>query len=329
MYFCEGLKNATTDDDKFALTTQVINVAMEMKGNPCFSLRILRFWPRVSLFIFWEAHFGFDFILGVKLIFSYFFLDVSFLDSGVVIERFSNDYRKTKTKAISRNLLKKTNDVSIKTKSPPTSLSFKGQATKHRTVKWPIGIVRIHHFLEPTRKPKTKQSRDYFGRSFEKRSTHCFRWWCCFSEGALAITCRIPRPAAQKLIREICVKKEWDKLHMLFLGGDSQRLYQKGRGGVATGCDAVIVPLDQLLTSSVKDRDKLIAVLLDHGAQPNGPLGCKTPPLSVAMEMEDYAIACMLLKHGADASAIGCYRGTGQHQREVIIFLCRTSLCGN
>ena len=33
MYFCEGLKNATTDDDKFALTTQVINVAMEMKGN--------------------------------------------------------------------------------------------------------------------------------------------------------------------------------------------------------------------------------------------------------------------------------------------------------
>ena len=116
---------------------------------------------------------------------------------------------------------------------------------------------------------------------------------------------------------------------MLFLGGDSQRSFQKGRGGVATGCDAVIVPLDQLLTSSVQDRDKLIAVLLDHGALPNGPLGCKTPPLSVAMEMEDYAIACMLLKHGADASAIGCHRGTGQHQREVIIFLRRTSLCDN
>ena len=72
---------------------------------------------------------------------------------------------------------------------------------------------------------------------------------------------------------------------MLFLGGDSQRSFQKGRGGVATGCDAVIVPLDQLLTSSVQDRDKLIAVLLDHGALPNGPLGCKTSPLSVAMKI--------------------------------------------
>ena len=51
MYFCEGLKNATTDDDKFALTTQIINVAMEVKGNPCFSLRILPFFARLSLLI--------------------------------------------------------------------------------------------------------------------------------------------------------------------------------------------------------------------------------------------------------------------------------------
>ena len=39
-----------------------------------------------------------DFILGMKLISSYFFLETCFPDSGVVIERFSNDYRKTKTK---------------------------------------------------------------------------------------------------------------------------------------------------------------------------------------------------------------------------------------
>ena len=138
-----------------------------------------------------------------------------------------------------------------------------------------------------------------------------------FLEGTLAITCRIPRPAAQKLIKEICAKKEWRKLHMLFLGGDSHRSYQKGRGGVATGCNAVIVPLDQIVASSVPDRDKLIAVLLDHGALANGPHGCKTPPLSVAMEMEDYAMAYLLLKHGADPCAIGCLR-TGQHHREVI-----------
>ena len=40
---------------------------------------------------------------------------------------------------ISRNLHKKSSEVSIKTRSPPASFSFKGQATKHTTVKWSIG----------------------------------------------------------------------------------------------------------------------------------------------------------------------------------------------
>ena len=39
---------------------------------------------------------------------------------------------------ISRNLHKKSSEVSIQTRSPPASLSFKGQATKHTTVKWSI-----------------------------------------------------------------------------------------------------------------------------------------------------------------------------------------------
>ena len=34
------------------------------------------------------------------------------------------------------NLHKKSSEVSIKTRSTPASLSFKGQATKHTTVKW-------------------------------------------------------------------------------------------------------------------------------------------------------------------------------------------------
>ena len=37
---------------------------------------------------------------------------------------------------ISSNLHKKSREVSTKTKSPPASFSFKGQATKHTTVKW-------------------------------------------------------------------------------------------------------------------------------------------------------------------------------------------------
>ena len=39
---------------------------------------------------------------------------------------------------ITRNLHKKGSEVSIKTRSPPASLSFKGQATKHTIVKWSI-----------------------------------------------------------------------------------------------------------------------------------------------------------------------------------------------
>ena len=41
---------------------------------------------------------------------------------------------------ISKNLHKKGTEVSIETRSTPASLSFKGQVTKHTTVKWTIGI---------------------------------------------------------------------------------------------------------------------------------------------------------------------------------------------
>ena len=37
---------------------------------------------------------------------------------------------------IRRNLHKKISEVSVKTKSTPASLPFKGQATKHTTAKW-------------------------------------------------------------------------------------------------------------------------------------------------------------------------------------------------
>ena len=41
---------------------------------------------------------------------------------------------------ISRNLRKKRSEVSVKTRSTPASLSFKGQATKHTTVKCLFGV---------------------------------------------------------------------------------------------------------------------------------------------------------------------------------------------
>ena len=39
----------------------------------------------------------------------------------------------------------KRSEVSIKTRSTPASLSFKGQATKHTTVKWSILYIAASH----------------------------------------------------------------------------------------------------------------------------------------------------------------------------------------
>ena len=49
---------------------------------------------------------------------------------------------------ISRNLRKNSCELSIKTRSTPASLLFKGQATKHTTVKW-----SIEHALTDTASP--------------------------------------------------------------------------------------------------------------------------------------------------------------------------------
>ena len=46
---------------------------------------------------------------------------------------------------ITRNLHMKRSKVSIKTRSTPASLTFKGQATKHTTVKWSIGHFGKYH----------------------------------------------------------------------------------------------------------------------------------------------------------------------------------------
>ena len=50
---------------------------------------------------------------------------------------------------ISKNLHKKSSDVSIQTSSTPASLSFIGQVTKHTTVKWTILGCHISNFFLP------------------------------------------------------------------------------------------------------------------------------------------------------------------------------------
>ena len=45
---------------------------------------------------------------------------------------------------ISKNLHKKSSEVSIKKKVTPASLSFIGQATKHTTIKWTIPAIYMY-----------------------------------------------------------------------------------------------------------------------------------------------------------------------------------------
>ena len=57
---------------------------------------------------------------------------------------------------ISKNLHKKSSEISIKTRSTPASLSFIGQVAKHTTVKWTISTPalnkvdtqnKVHYFI--------------------------------------------------------------------------------------------------------------------------------------------------------------------------------------
>ena len=72
---------------------------------------------------------------------------------------------------ITRNLHMKSSEVSIKARSTPASLSFKGQATKHTTIKWSIqkhSTVLNKFGLSDTNHQRGRQTRS--NRSNEKKT---------------------------------------------------------------------------------------------------------------------------------------------------------------
>ena len=104
----------------------------------------------------------------------------------------------------------------------------------------------------------------------------------------------------QFLVKDASDKNEWRKLRFLYLGTAGSKTSR----GLASECDASCVPLDLLIESDVKDVNKLVALLLQHGASPTGLRGCTRPPLLVAMEMMNFPLAVTLLKENADPSCI-------------------------
>lgn len=97
----------------------------------------------------------------------------------------------------------------------------------------------------------------------------------------------------QNVINKAVADRDWKRLHLLFLGGGGENKYKKGSGGLATGCDASSVPLEEVIRNDLPNLGKFINILLDHKANSNSPKGKKSP-LDVAMELDKVDVASML-----------------------------------
>ena len=132
--------------------------------------------------------------------------------------------------------------------------------------------------------------------------------------GENQITCTLSPQILQFLVKEASEKNEWKKLRFLYLGTAASQT----SSGLASECDASCVPLDLLIESDVKDLNKLVTILLQHGASPTGLRGCVRPPLLVAMEMKKFSLAVTLLRNNADPS---CVVGHGIFINREVTFL--------
>ena len=104
----------------------------------------------------------------------------------------------------------------------------------------------------------------------------------------------------QRAVQDAVMKKDWERLRVLFLGGGGPTEAFYGEGGIASECDTSQVPLDLVVASKVSDKTNLISALLMNGACVRGLPESEKPPLLVALEMEDYSTATVLLDQGAD-----------------------------
>ena len=101
-------------------------------------------------------------------------------------------------------------------------------------------------------------------------------------------------------MKDASEKKDWKKLRFLYLGTAASKTAK----GLASECEASYVPLDLLIESDFKDLDKLVTLLLKHGASPTGLRGCVRPPLLVAMKIRKFSLAVTLLRNNADPSCV-------------------------
>lgn len=113
-------------------------------------------------------------------------------------------------------------------------------------------------------------------------------------DGTSSIQYGIPKTYIQKVINKAVGGKDWDTLHLLFLGGGGQEQFKKGSGGLAMGCDASSVPLEEVISCNFTDLGKFVSILLDHKAHDNPQEGRKSA-LDVAIELKKMDVASVLM----------------------------------
>ena len=89
---------------------------------------------------------------------------------------------------------------------------------------------------------------------------------CISLDGTSGIAFSLPPNLTQKVINKTVTEKDWPRLHLLFMGGGGERRFQKGSGGLGSGCDASSVPLDEIIRCDFPDLRTFINTLLDHKA---------------------------------------------------------------
>lgn len=119
-----------------------------------------------------------------------------------------------------------------------------------------------------------------------------------------SITCSVPNPILENLIKQLVEKRTWDKLHVLYLGGGGPQRYSPGEGGLATGIDASGIPIELVFDAGDKYRVPLIGALLENGASSDGLGKRENSPMELAMENEDYNLMVTLLQYNADPACI-------------------------
>ena len=131
-------------------------------------------------------------------------------------------------------------------------------------------------------------------------------------DGTSSIQFSIPKTLIQTVINKAVADRDWKRLHLLFLGGGGEKRYKKGSGGLATGCDASSVPLEEVIRNDLPVLGKFINILLDHKANANPPKGGKSP-LDVAMELGKIDVASILIERNATSGA-----GTNTSERRKV-----------